>query len=251
MGAFAVFLAVEIIIIPAFAYAWFAYQSGQWFIISKLHLSNVMQGWFNLFTVLMAFVGILIYLKFLSPKKLRLIFWGNEEKPSLGRAIRGLLLGAFTWLLSYPTVLILSQLIQILLLLLGSFAYVDQTAVKNLKTSLEQPSLFWATTLAIIFIVPFVEETLFRGFIQRYTVAQFGRLGGILTAAVLFAAFHFSVSQGVYNVELLLSLFVLACYLGFIYERQGTLWAPIGLHMTFNAISVFMIVGQELSKANA
>ncbi|MBI3211827.1 MAG: CPBP family intramembrane metalloprotease [Simkania negevensis] len=50
--------------------------------------------------------------------------------------------------------------------------------------------------------------------------------------------FHLSSSQGVGNI----SLFIFALYLGFLYEKQCSLFASIALHMTFNSISVIRIL---------
>ena len=63
-----------------------------------------------------------------------------------------------------------------------------------------------------------------------------------MIASLIFAAFHFSTSQGLNNIELLVSLFVLSCFLGFLYERQESLLASMALHATFNAISILAIL---------
>ena len=57
-----------------------------------------------------------------------------------------------------------------------------------------------------------------------------------------FALFHFSSLQGVGNVSLILTLLVFGGFLGFIYERQSSLFASIGLHMTFNVASTLRIL---------
>jgi uncharacterized protein len=244
VGVFTAFIAVEVVLIPGIAYGWLAYQKGGWLKVDAMHFDTLTQGWLNLLTILFALAAVLLYCLFMQPDKRRLLFWGNLEPSSLLRGLKALFMGWYTWLIAYPTVLVVSQLIGIALALLGNFKHLDQTAVKNLKSTITDPTLLWSTIAAIVFLVPIVEETLFRGFVQRFAIQKIGRVRGIALAALLFASFHFSVAQGIYNIELLLSLFVLGCYLGFIYERQGTLWASIGLHMAFNAISVFMIIGK-------
>jgi membrane protease YdiL (CAAX protease family) len=64
----------------------------------------------------------------------------------------------------------------------------------------------------------------------------------IVFSSICFSAFHFSFSQGIGNISLLFSLFVFALFLGFIYERQGSLFASISLHMTLNIVSVARIL---------
>ena len=64
----------------------------------------------------------------------------------------------------------------------------------------------------------------------------------IVFSALCFALFHYAPSQGMGNISLLATLFLFALFLGFIYERQASLFASIGLHMTFNAVSTFRIL---------
>jgi membrane protease YdiL (CAAX protease family) len=64
----------------------------------------------------------------------------------------------------------------------------------------------------------------------------------ILLSALCFALFHFAPSQGIGNISLVGSLFLFALFLGFIYERQASLFASVGLHMTFNTVSTFRIL---------
>jgi membrane protease YdiL (CAAX protease family) len=106
---------------------------------------------------------------------------------------------------------------------------------------MEFPWLFWSSVILIVTLVPFLEEVLFRGFLQTWLRRVVGVSGAIWLTALTFALFHFSTSQGADNVELISSLFVLGCFLSFLRERQRSLWAPIGLHAAFNAISILMI----------
>ena len=251
LGLFGLFLFVEIIVVPALAYAYAAYHQGQLTESFRLNLSKTQQGWLNLAAILAAAFAVLLYTAVMSSALRRLIFWGTALPPSVGRALKAFTIGVGTWLISYPAVVVVSQLVQVVLYFFGPLKHVEQTAVQHLKSTMESLPLFWTTAWVIIFIVPVAEEILFRGFLQRWLVQKIGRGWGIVIASALFAGFHFAGVQGVDNIELLLSLFTLACFLGFIYERQGTLWAPITLHSVFNAISVLMIVGQEWSKQYA
>jgi membrane protease YdiL (CAAX protease family) len=97
------------------------------------------------------------------------------------------------------------------------------------------------TILAIVILVPFIEELLFRGFLQSFLKRYVERKWAIVITAALFAIVHFAPSQKEGNVQLIGALFILACFLGFAYEKEGTLWAPIGLHVAFNGASVLMI----------
>lgn len=251
LGIFALFLFVEVIVVPALAYGYASYVQGHFSKAIHLNLSKTQQGWLNLIAILAAAFSVILYTLTMNPNLRKLVYWGTAFPKSLKRTVKAFFIGAGTWLLSYPAVVMVSQIVGILLFFIGPIKHIEQNAVQYLRSTMENMPLFWATTLVIIFFVPIAEETLFRGFLQRWLVQKIGRWKGILLAAALFAAFHFSISQGIDNIELLLSLFTLGCFLGFIYERQGTLWAPISLHAIFNAISVLMIVGQEWSLKHA
>jgi len=248
LGIFALFLCVEVLLVPTIAFLWFSYKQGHWLTSTNFRLSSDEQGWFNLMAVVFSALAVVGYCFMMRSDLRQLVFWGTWKQGGLQRAYRQFYTGASTWLLGYPSIVITGQIVGIILMLWGPTKHVDQTAVRHLKSTLSSPPLFWATILGIIFLVPIAEEILFRGFLQRWLVQNLSTWKGIVCASAIFAAFHFSFSQGIDNIELLLSLFVLGCFLGYVYERQGTLWASIGLHVTFNAISVLMIVFQEATK---
>ncbi|MEN6307416.1 MAG: type II CAAX endopeptidase family protein [Anaerohalosphaeraceae bacterium] len=92
----------------------------------------------------------------------------------------------------------------------------------------------WMRMSLVLFavaIVPVFEEVLFRGLIQStltaYLPSPWMSIG--ITSA-LFAGLHY----GTHSV----GIFVLACCLGYAYERSGSLWRPIFIHILFNSISV-------------
>jgi membrane protease YdiL (CAAX protease family) len=239
LGAFAVFLLIELFLMPFLAVIW---MKGD---LAALKEDQNLYGWWNLASIVISALGIVAYTFFIFPAKRRALFWGVGFPITWERAFKDMSYGSASWLLSFPLVVTVSQIISIAMLVFGPFEHIDQVAVKNVKMTTENPALFWSTILSIIFIVPIAEEILFRGFLQSWYVQLLGRFGGIVVASLLFASFHFSGSQGWNNVELLLSLFILSCYIGFIYERQQSIWAPIALHATFNAISIFALFAGE------
>lgn len=245
---FALFLVIELILVPSLAWIIFSIKAGH--LIKNpaaVKIDLITQGWLNLMAITSSFIGLMIYLFSLPASKRMLILWGGA-KASFARALKDFGIGALTWFLSYPLVIIASQLIGIVSFFIGPPTQIDQVAVKHLKMTMGTPLLFFCTAAIIVGVVPVTEEILFRGFLQRWLVKNIGRRWGILFSAALFACFHFSPSQQGENVELMISLFILACFLGFLYERQGSLWGPVGLHVAFNAISVFFITWGELNK---
>ncbi len=84
--------------------------------------------------------------------------------------------------------------------------------------------------LCTVVAAPVVEELVFRGLAQRFLQRAYSPFIAILWQAVLFAAFHGTKLQMLYVLPA-------GIVLGLIYHWSGTLFAPIALHMAFNAYS--------------
>ena len=135
------------------------------------------------------------------------------------------------------------ELAELINLTLFGIHPVEQLAVKYLKLSLESPFTSFVAFLSILLAAPIMEEFIFRGVLQSYLRKKLGMIPAILLASFAFALFHIQPADKLANFPLILSLFVFACYLGFLYERQRSLFSPIALHVTFNLISVIRIIG--------
>jgi len=86
---------------------------------------------------------------------------------------------------------------------------------------------------AAVVMAPIGEEILFRGLLQSMLRRYMGRPWiGIVLASILFASVHMTVPDS------LPALFALSIALGYSYERTGRLWAPIMIHMLFNAVMI-------------
>lgn len=235
IGAFLLFLMITIVIIPGIAL--FRFGSIQ----EASHLDIVTQGWFNLMSISLSAVTVIAYSLF-QDSQIRSSVWGNRAFISMKKSIKDFLFGSMTWLIGYPFMLAVGQLAAILTLFFFQPSEIEQVAVRYLRQLMDYPILFAITAFLIIFLVPIMEEVMFRGFLQTWINKILGKNKALGITSVIFALFHFSPSQGQNNIELILSLFTLSCFLGFIYERQQSLWAPIGLHITFNAISVLALL---------
>ena len=151
-------------------------------------------------------------------------------------------LGIFTWILSFPVVSIINDFVDKTLKSLYHYNHIEQNAVKFVKVALGSPLSLIFALLSVLVCAPLIEEFLFRGVLQTYLKKRLGTVSAILLSALSFALFHYSSSQGIENISLIISLFILGGYLGFLYEKQGSLWAPIGLHISFNLISALRIL---------
>jgi len=241
LGVFAFFLFIELVLVPAISYLWISFQAGKWLEVKQIKIDSNTLGWLNLLAIFSSAVAILGF-TFMLPSNVRKNVWRPSAYAGIGHVIKDVIIGFAAWLISYPLVIAVSQLIVLVMSLWLHFPHADQVAVRQLKMTVSHPFLFWTTIVAIVFVVPVVEEILFRGFLQTWIKGVLGRTWGILLASCIFASFHYSQSQGWDNIELLCSLFILSCFLGFVYERQNSLWASIGLHVIFNAVSIFMIL---------
>lgn len=166
--------------------------------------------------------------------------WKDRTHPSsIGQDI---LIGALVWLLSFPIVSVIGQLADLLTFSIFGIQEYEQVAVSFLRKTLESPAMASAALFTILLAAPVIEEFLFRGLLQTWIRRYLGTKAAILIASALFTFSHFSLSQGVGNISLMASLFSFSCFLGFIYERQGSLFASISLHITFNTISSLRIL---------
>jgi membrane protease YdiL (CAAX protease family) len=151
-------------------------------------------------------------------------------------------IGILTWFIAFPWVGVISQFCDFLLEALFNFQSYEQVAVRYLKDNLTSAPQLFIALISIVFIAPIVEELLFRGTLQQFLKKYFSIKTSIAITAFIFACFHFSSSQGLGNLSLIPSLFTFACFLGYVYERQGSIFASIGLHLTFNLASSFQIL---------
>ena len=97
--------------------------------------------------------------------------------------------------------------------------------------------------LAGVVVAPISEEVMFRGFATTAWMAGMGRWRGVIRGALFFAVVHVLTISGVdarQAVGVAIAAFVgripVALALGWLFQRTGTIWAPLGLHAAFNAI---------------
>lgn len=188
---------------------------------------------------------LLLVIQWIIFEKDRTVFrkiWKDRTHTPPSSPLVDLWYGVITWFLSFPLVTLLADFVDTVLKKLFQLQEYEQNAVKFVKIAQTSPLSLIFALLSVLVMAPLVEEFLFRGVLQTYFKKRLGAHAAILLSALLFALFHFSPGQGLGNVSLILSLLILGTFLGFLYERQGSLWAPIGLHIAFNSISAFRIL---------
>jgi len=86
-----------------------------------------------------------------------------------------------------------------------------------------------------VIAAPVTEELIFRGCLYGILRQSKGRLPAIVISSVLFALIHGHLPS-------LPGLLVLAVGLTLVYERCGSLWAPISVHATFNGLMIIAAI---------
>jgi membrane protease YdiL (CAAX protease family) len=106
--------------------------------------------------------------------------------------------------------------------------------------------------LAGAVIAPVAEELLFRGFALTAWRRTAGTRGAIIRSSVVFVLAHvlFVGGEGFREAASLafvagLARVPVALALGWLYVRTGSLWGPIGLHATYNAILI--VIGESFA----
>ena len=113
-----------------------------------------------------------------------------------------------------------------------------QDTVKLLQES-NDPVLLGLMAFAAVIAAPICEEIVFRGYF--YPAAK--KFAGPWAAAI-FSALIFSSAHG--SMSALLPLFIFGLVLVFIYEKTGSLWAPIAVHFCFNGATVLVQMAQRI-----
>ncbi len=112
------------------------------------------------------------------------------------------------------------------------FSFFDFSKLFPESTSGSSPWYSVILTFLVICLVPAVcEEFLFRGAILT-NLLPFGRSNAILISALLFGLMHQNFAQFFYA-------FCAGIVLGLVYERTGSIWSCMILHMTNNFFSTF------------
>lgn len=225
---FLMFVLLQIVIIPLL----FSLLLKQYGVYA--YASMELQGWLNLGVITVIALWLIWVIK---------KYW-HALKPLFNPSHleKDLTLGFSSWLLGFPLILTASQILTFFLVDLFNFSLEEQVAVKQIKSILNNPLLFTFSTFSVVVLAPFIEEVLFRGFLQSTLLHFFSQKKAIVLSSLIFALFHFSASQGINNLNILLSLFLLALILGLLKEKQGTLYPSMALHSLFNGVSVLLLI---------
>lgn len=236
LGVFAIYLCMTFLGLPIFITL---FKYSYLFIYPEAPLPVFMLSWLQLLIIAINFF--LIRSVLCSQHK---TIWKQiwKKQSSTQSLMQDIGIGMLTWVISFPIVIAVGQLFDFILYLFFHLETYEQVAVRFFKKSIDSSSQLVPALIMIVCAAPIIEELLFRGCLQSYLKRYMKKNLAIVFSSLCFSAFHFSFSQGIGNISLLFSLFIFALFLGFIYERQGSLFASISLHMTLNVVSVVRIL---------
>tara|TARA_B110000014_G_scaffold40656_1_gene26684 strand:- start:20 stop:574 length:555 start_codon:yes stop_codon:yes gene_type:complete len=110
---------------------------------------------------------------------------------------------------------------------------VVQEAVQMVMAT-EHPVEVGLQVVSVVIMAPIAEELLFRGILYN-TIKHTGYpIAGMIISAALFALVHGSLA-------LMLPLFVMGFALAWVYEKSGSIIAPMVMHATFNGINFSLL----------
>jgi membrane protease YdiL (CAAX protease family) len=151
-----------------------------------------------------------------------------------GGNLRAALGGLLCYLLLLPTLAGLGLLWPYLWERLGGQFEPQAVALGLLDVPREQ---LWIAAILAVAVVPFMEELLFRGFLQPLLVQNLGDRGGVAVTAALFAALH--------GGSAFLPIFGLALVLGGVMLRTQRLGAVFAIHALHNGLMFWGLVNLE------
>lgn len=106
----------------------------------------------------------------------------------------------------------------------------SQDSVKALKES-NQPEIIALMAVAAMLVAPICEEVVFRGYFYPALKHHCGAVCAAIASALVFSAAHASLVA-------LLPLILLGLVFVWLYEKTGSIWAPVALHFAFNSATV-------------
>jgi len=198
-------------------------------------------SWITFLTYSITILGLVAYLSKMDSKTLKgMIKSEFLEKQSI---FMDILMGILACIIVTPVTIFFGLSLELILTKVFTITFLpDQSAVAFLKKALNYPAYFIPAALTVSILAPVMEELLFRGFLQSY-LRKFLRCNwAIILSSIVFALFHFNLQQKEANFLIIPILFIMGLMLGFIYERQRSLYASISLHATYNIMNIVNII---------
>jgi membrane protease YdiL (CAAX protease family) len=148
--------------------------------------------------------------------------------------IKGFITGA----VFFPVVTLVAAIVDMVIACSHPELRAPQAALVFLSQLDPSRLLFWVTIFFVVFVVSYVEEVLFRGFLQGFLGGLVHPVLAVLATAVAFSLLHYSVSQKASNCEIMAGLFVFSLLSSRMRAKEDSVTASIGMHAGFNAVAL-------------
>jgi uncharacterized protein len=112
----------------------------------------------------------------------------------------------------------------------------------TLREALTRQDTALLAIITTVVLAPFAEELFFRGMVFQALRRRFWLWPAVGWSAVLFALGHLQVGDMLGSLLVFVIVFPFSFYLAIVFERRGTLVAPIAMHLVFNGLGVIAIV---------
>lgn len=115
------------------------------------------------------------------------------------------------------------------LILIGNLSQYSESYKTTMKAMYASPFVIQILSLGIL--IPICEELVFRGLLYKRLRGQYGFLYAAGLSAAVFGVMHINLVQMLYG-------FCLGGLLAYLYEKQGSVLAPVLAHSVMNLFSV-------------
>jgi membrane protease YdiL (CAAX protease family) len=141
--------------------------------------------------------------------------------------------GFLRYLVAFPIIMSVGFLVEFVSSSLGMMPQSQEVVLRVM----EETSFVVLGTMVFLGAVagPMAEEILFRGFLQPALRDMLGKSWAILLSAFFFSLVHL-------NLYIFLQIFILGLLLGYLFEKTGTLVAPIAIHMLHNSMVLTFVL---------
>ena len=158
-----------------------------------------------------------------------------------GTGIGKLLKGAAVGVLVYPVILFVAWIVSAAVSVFTTEPKVPQLSLELFLQIPRSGAMFWGMVGVAVFLAPYVEEMLFRGFLQGFFNGLIHPSLSVLTTAAAFSAVHYSVLQKGSNYEIVAGLFLFSVIASNLREREDSILASIGYHAAYNIVTLAVL----------
>lgn len=158
--------------------------------------------------------------------------------PERARLGRHLLFGAIAGAILVPAVGLVSVGLQVFF---QQVAGHDVTTPEQIAPGLSPVSGVLLVLLAVV-VAPISEEFFFRGVLFRTVRDRHGFWPAALASAIPFGLVHYVPAPAIDALLLQVTMVFTGLGMAWIYERRGTIVAPVAAHMVFNVVGVVTIL---------